>query len=146
MSPLNVMRDARYALRLLVRAPGFSLVAILTFAVGIGINTAVFNVANGVLLRPLPYPDADRITMLWMDNRRQGIKEDITSYPNYVDWRAQNRSYAHMAAFTSSSFNLSGAGEPERLIGAQATANFFDVMGIQPLIGRVFTEAQETPG
>jgi putative ABC transport system permease protein len=114
--------------------------------VGIGVNTAVFNVVNGVLLRPLPYPDADRITMLWMDNRRQGIKEDITSYPTYRDWRDQTTSYAHMAGVTSSPFNMTGGDEPERLEGALATANFFDVMGLKPLIGRVFAEANEVPG
>ena len=146
MTPVNLVGDVRFALRMLFRAPGFSLVAVLTFAVGIGINTAVFNVVNGVLLRPLPYPDADRITMLWMDNRRQGIKEDITSYPNYLDWRNQSASYEQMAAFTPTAFSLSGAGEPERLIGASVTANFFDVMQLAPLLGRVFTAANETPG
>ena len=146
MSPFNFARDARYALRMLVRAPGFSLVAILTFAVGIGVNTAVFNVVNGVLLRPLPYPDADRITLLWMDNRRQGIKEDITSYPNYMDWRSQSTSYTHMAAFRPLAFSLTGAGDPERLQGASVTANFFDVMGVPPLMGRLFTAENETRG
>jgi putative ABC transport system permease protein len=146
MSPLNVMRDARYALRMLVRTPGFSLVAILTFAVGIGINTAVFNVVNGVLLRPLPYPDFDRITLVWMDNRRQGIKEDIASYPNYIDWKTQSTSYQHMAAFFPLAFSLTGAGEPERLQGVMVTANFFDVMGVQPMMGRLFTPENETPG
>ncbi len=146
MSPVNLIRDGRYALRMLVRAPAFSLIAVLTFAVGIGVNTAVFNVVNGVLLRPLPYPDADRITLLWMDNRRQGIKEDITSYPNYRDWRDQSTSYTHMAAFTSSAFSLTGTGEPERLLGASVTANFFDVMQVPPTMGRVFTVENETPG
>jgi putative ABC transport system permease protein len=146
MTPVNFIGDVRFALRLLLRAPAFSLVAVLTFAVGIGINTAVFNVVNGVLLRPLPYPDADRITMLWMDNRRQGIKEDITSYPTYLDWRSQNTSYAHVAAFTPSAFSLTGSGEPERLAGASVTANFFDVMQVPPVLGRLFTEANETPG
>src|SRR5512145_1492720 len=83
MSRFGLKNDARYALRMLVRTPTFSAVAILTFAVAIGINTAVFTVVNGVLLRPLPYPDSDRITMIWMDNRPQGIREDITSYPNF---------------------------------------------------------------
>jgi putative ABC transport system permease protein len=146
MSALNVSRDARYALRLLFRAPVFSLIAILTFAVGIGVNTAVFNVVNGVLLRPLPYPDADRITMVWLDNRRQGIKEDITSYPNYLDWQKQGTSYEHMAGMASAAFSLTGAGEPERLQGAQVSANFFDVMRVQPILGRVFTAQTETPG
>lgn len=146
MSRIDITRDARYALRMLIRTPAFSLVAILTFAVGIGVNTAMFSVVNGVLLRALPYPDADRITMVWLDNRRQGIEEDITSYPNYRDWRDQNTTYEHLAGFTSSSFSLTGAGEPERLRGTLATANFFDVMGVRPIAGRVFTEANEAAG
>jgi putative ABC transport system permease protein len=146
MSPVTVSRDARYALRMLFRAPAFSAIAILTFAVGIGVNTAVFNVVNGVLLRPLPYAEADRITLLWMDNRRQGIKEDITSYPNYVDWRDQSTSYTQMAAFRPSAFSLTGAGEPERILGSMVTANFFDVMRVSPSLGRLFTVENETPG
>lgn len=146
MSMFNVSRDVRHAARVILRAPGFSVIAILTFAVGIGVNTAVFNVVNGVLLRPLPYPDADRITMLWMDNRRQGIREDITSYPAYIDWKTQSRSYEHMAAVTPAAFSLTGAGEPERLLGAAVTASFFDVMGVLPSMGRVFTVEHETPG
>jgi putative ABC transport system permease protein len=143
---LGFMRDARHALRLLVRTPAFSAVAIVTFAVGIGVNTAVFSVVNSVLLRPLPYPDADRITMVWMDNTREGIKEDITSYPNYRDWRDQNSSYAQLAAYSETAFALTGAGEPERLLGAAVTANYFDVLGLQPIAGRLFTQANETEG
>jgi predicted permease len=146
MSRLDFTRDSRFALRMLVRTPAFSLIAVLTFAVGIGVNAAVFSVVNGVLLRPLPYPDADRITMVWLDNRRQGIKEDITSYPNYRDWRDQSSSYAHLAAFTAPSFTLTGAGEPERIRGAAVTASFFDVIGLQPSMGRVFGVANETEG
>jgi putative ABC transport system permease protein len=139
-------RDVRHACRLLTRHPGFTLVAVLTFAVGIGVNTAVFSVFSGVLLRPLPYPDADRITLLWLDNRREGIREDIGSYPNFRDWREQSASYQHMAGFTPAAFTLSGAGEPERLEGAVVSAAFFDVMGIHPSLGRTFTEANEAPG
>jgi putative ABC transport system permease protein len=142
----TVIRDSRFAARMLLQHPGFSLVAVLTFALGIGVNAAVFSVFNGVLLRPLPYPHPDRITMIWMDNERQGIKEDITSYPNYRDWREQNKVYEHVAAVANAAFMLTGAAEPERLIGARVTANFFDVMGVQPIVGRVFTEAQEVPG
>ena len=142
----SFIRDARHAIRMLVNSPGFSLIALLTFALGIGVNTAVFSVFNGVLLRPLPYPDPDRITMIWLDNRRLAIKDDITSFPNYRDWRDQNSSYAQMAAFTPSAFSLTGAGEPERLQGAQATANFFDVMGVKPVAGRLFDVANEKPG
>ena len=123
MNSSTFVRDCRHAIRALLRTPGFSFVAIVTFALGIGVNTAVFSVFNGVLLRPLPYPDPARITMVWMDNRRQNIKEDITSYPNYLDWRAQGSSYAHLAAYTDAAFNLTGAEQPERLNGAQATAS-----------------------
>jgi putative ABC transport system permease protein len=146
MSRLDLLRDASHALRLLLRAPAFSTIAVLTFAVGIGVNIAVFNVVNGVLLRPLDYPEPDRITMIWVDNRRQGIREDITSYPNYLDWRSQGTSYAHMAGFTPAAVSLTGTGEPERLLGALVTANFFDVMGIPPIVGRVFGADNETPG
>ncbi len=146
MSALDVSRDIKHAVRMILRAPGFSAIAILTFAVGIGVNTAVFNVVNGVLLRPLAYPDADRITMLWVDNRRQNIREDITSYPAYMDWKTQATSYQHMSAYTPAAFSLTGGGEPERLPGAQVTASFFDVMGVPPMMGRVFGADVEVPG
>jgi putative ABC transport system permease protein len=146
MSTFDVTRDFKHACRMMLRAPGFSAIAILTFAVGIGVNTAVFNVVNGVLLRPLPYPDADRITMLWIDNRRQNIREDIASYPIYLDWKTQSASYAHMAGFTSAAFSLTGSGDPERLNGAQVTADFFDVMQVKPILGRLFTAENETQG
>ena len=146
MTSTTFARDSRHAVRALLRTPAFTAIAALTFALGIGVNTAVFSVFNGVLLRPLPYPEPDRITMVWMDNRLQGIKEDITSWPNYRDWRDQSSSFAAMAGFSGTAFNLTGAEEPERLQGAQTTANFFDVMGVRPLIGRLYTEANETPG
>ncbi len=146
MTSSAFVRDGRHALRALLRTPAFTAIAAATFGLGIGVNTAVFSVFNGVVLRPLAYPDPDRIAMVWMDNRQQGIKEDITSWPNYMDWRNQNSSFAVMAGFTDAAFNLTGADEPERLQGAQATANFFEVMGIQPLFGRLYTEANETPG
>nr|MDQ3421320.1 ABC transporter permease [Acidobacteriota bacterium] len=146
MNPSSITQDVRYAIRMLLRNPGFTTIALLTFAVGIGVNTAVFSVFNGVLLRPLPYPDADRITMMWLDNRPQEIKEDIGSYPSYRDWREQSTSFEHVAAYTGANFTMTGSDEPERLPGAQTTANFFSVIGLQPILGRLYTEAQETPG
>jgi putative ABC transport system permease protein len=143
---LGLGPDIRQALRMIVRTPAFSLVAVLTFAVGIGANAAVFSVIDGVLLRGLPYPDPDRITMVWLDNRRESIKEDITSYPNYRDWRDQNTVYRQLAAYANTAFVLTGAGEPERLPGAQVTANFFDVLGLRPIAGRLFTVENETEG
>jgi putative ABC transport system permease protein len=146
MYRLGIARDVRHALRMLVRTPAFSLIAIMTFAVGIGVNAAVFSVVDAVLLRPLPYPDADQITMVWLDNTREKIKEDITSYPNYRDWRDQNTSYQHLAAYSETAFALTGAGDPERLFGASVTTNFFDVMGLRPMAGRLFTVENETEG
>ncbi|HVJ26369.1 MAG TPA: ABC transporter permease, partial [Vicinamibacterales bacterium] len=146
MNLSSLTRDVRYAVRMLLRNPGFTTIALLTFAVGIGVNTAVFSVFNGVLLRPLPYPDADRITMMWLDNRPQSIKEDIGSYPNYRDWREQNTTYEHVAAFTSAAFTLTGSEEPERIRGARTTANFHDVIGLKPVLGRLYTEAEEKTG
>ena len=146
MNPATIARDVRYAVRMLLRNPGFTTIALLTFAVGIGVNTAVFSVFNGVLLRPLPYPDAGRITMMWVDNKPQGIKEDIGSYPNYRDWREQAASFAHVAAFTPANFTMTGSDDPERIPGAQTTASFFAVVGLQPMLGRLYTEANETPG
>lgn len=146
MHPATLLRDVRFALRVLSRHPAFTAIALLTFAVGIGVNTAVFSVFNGVLLRPLPYPEADRIAMLWVDNRREGIKDDIGSYPIYRDWREQSASFDHVAAYTSPNFTMTGADEPERIRGAETTSNFFDVVGLQPILGRLYTEAQETPG
>ena len=146
MSPATILRDVRFATRMLIRNPAFTAIALLTLAVGIGVNTAVFSVFNGVLLRPLPYPEADRITMMWLDNRRQAIKEDIGSYPNYRTWREQSASFAHVAAYSPSNFTLTGADEPERIPGAQTTANFFDVIGLRPALGRLFDEKNEAPG
>src|SRR5687767_13329095 len=142
----SIFRDVRYALRMLLRNPGFTTIALLTFAVGIGVNTAVFSVLNGVLLRPLPYPDADRIMMMWLDNRPQGIKEDIGSYPNYRDWREQNTTFEHVAAYRPTALTMTGAEEPERIPVAMTTANFFDVVGLRPVLGRLFTEEQEKVG
>jgi putative ABC transport system permease protein len=146
MAASTFVRDSRYAVRMLAKHPGFTAIAVLTFALGIGANTAVFSVFNGVLLRPLPYPDPDRITMIWMDNRRQNIREDITSYPTFRDWREQSTSFAHMAALRPTAFSLTGAGEPERLQGAMVTAGFFDVMGLSPVLGRGFDASREAPG
>ena len=142
----TLLRDFRHAFRALLRSPGFTAVAAITFAVGIGANSAVFSVYNGAVLTPLPYPDPDRIAMLWMDNRREGIREDIASYPIFVDWREASTSFESMAAYTPAAFVLSGADEPERLVGAQATASFFDVFRVAPILGGLYTANHERPG
>jgi putative ABC transport system permease protein len=142
----DLMQDVRYGLRALRRAPGFTAVSILTVALGVGATTAIFSVIHAVILRPLPYPDAERVVMVWMDNRRQGIAKDVHSYPNYSDYRTQNGVLATMAGFTQASFNLTGGIDPLRIRGTSATADLFRVLGVAPLIGRVFTADQEMDG
>jgi putative ABC transport system permease protein len=131
---------------MLLKKPGFTVVAILALALGIGANTAIFSVVNAVLLRPLPFAEPDRLVIVWMDNRQQGVKEDIHSYPNYLDYRDQNKVFESLAAYRGTSLNLTGMGEPERVLGAASTASFFDVMRVAPVVGRVFTADEDQPG
>jgi putative ABC transport system permease protein len=140
------IHDLRYAVRTLLKKPGFAVIVILALAIGIGANTAIFSVVNGVLIRPLPYPDPDRIVMVWMNNTRMKIDQDIHSYANYVDYRDRNQSFEEIAAYSGVSLNLVGSGEPERVIGSMSTANLFSVLGVQPMIGRVTRLKKEEPG
>jgi putative ABC transport system permease protein len=147
----DLTQDLRYGLRSLLRTPGFTGVAVLTLALGIGATTAIFSVVNAVLLRPLPYPEAERIVMVWMDNRRQGTPEDIHSWPNYADYRAQNRVFAELAAYVPSGYNITGgcvegACEPQRVAAAASTAPLFGVLGVNPLLGRVYSADEEQQG
>ena len=143
----TLFKDLRYGLRVLWKAPGFTAVAVLALALGIGANTAIFSVVNGVLLRPLPFAEPERLVMVWMDNRVLGLREDLNSYPNYVSWRDGSKAFEHLAAFSGASPTLtSERGEPERLTGVSATANLFNVLRAQPALGRVFTAEEEAEG
>ncbi|MGH9767390.1 MAG: ABC transporter permease [Blastocatellia bacterium] len=139
-------QDLRYGARMLLKNPGFTLIAVLTLALGIGANTAIFSVVNGVLLSALPYPQPEQLAMVWCDNRRQGIPDDITSYPNFVDWRDRNKTFQGMAGMTSSNLHLTGVGEPEEIRAATVSINFFQVIGVGPMLGRGFTAEEEQPG
>lgn len=144
-------QDVRYGFRSLTRAPGFTIIAVLTLALGIGATTAIFSVVNAVVLRPLPYPDADRITMVWMDNRWQGMAEDIHSWPNFADIRRENTVFTAMSAYVPTGYNFTGGCvegecEPQRVTAAASTADLFTVLGTEPLLGRTYTEAEETEG
>jgi predicted permease len=139
-----LLQDLRYALRMLRSKPGFTIVAVATLALGIGANTAIFSAIDAVLLRPLPYPNPDRLAMLWMDNRRLGLHEDLTSYPNYEDWK-KNRVFADMAGFRPGDGILSGQEEPVRVRAALVNWNFFPVLGVSPAIGRAFTPDEDQP-
>src|SRR5919202_3843054 len=142
----TLWQDVRFGARVLWKSTGFTVVAVVALALGVGATTAIFSVMNAVLWRPLPYREPDRLVMIWMDNRRLGMHEVIYFYPNYQDYRNQNTTFAQLAAFTTQGFNLTGAGEPERVIGAATTATFFEVMGTSPALGRTFTPDEEQPG
>jgi putative ABC transport system permease protein len=141
-----LVQDVRYGARRLLHHPTFTIVAVLTLALGIGANTAIFSVANGVLLRPLPYPNADRLSMIWMDNTRLPLREDWHSYPDFQDYRDQSTTFDMMAVFNGTARTLTGEGEPDRLIGAHNSAALFPLLGVPPLKGRVFTDEEETSG
>src|SRR5262249_55946591 len=128
----DMFQDLRYGVRMLLQKPGFTLVALIALALGIGASTAIFSIVNGILLRPLPYRNSNRIVMVWMDNHRLGLDQDWHSYPNYVDYRDQNQAFEQIAAFNDRTFNVTGAADPERVMGMWATANLFQVLGVQP--------------
>ena len=142
----GLIQDIRYALRQLRRSPGFAAVAILTLALGIGANTAIFSVVNAVLLKPLPYKDPERLVMLWEQNPHRGWFENIVSGANFIDWKKQNHTFEDIAAFESNSFNLTGGGPPEEVAGERITSNLFSVLGVQPLSGRLFLPEEESKG
>jgi len=140
------MNDLRFALRQLRKSPGFTLIAVLTLALGIGANTAIFSVIYAVLLRPLPYPEGDRIMIVTESDANQ--PEISVSFPDYVDWRRDNTSFEHLALSRRESFNLSGlqGRAPEQISGALVTANYFKVIGLTPQLGRLFTEEEDRVG
>jgi putative ABC transport system permease protein len=142
----NFWQDLRYAVRMLGQKPAFTLIVVLALAIGIGANTAIFSVVNAILLRPLPYKNPDRLAMIWMSNPKLGVSEDWHSYPNYADYKEQNQVFEDMAAFNNRSFNLTGTGDPVRVIGVWSTASLFSVLGVEPLLGQPFTNEAEEPG
>src|SRR6185503_5740072 len=142
----DLMHDLRYAARLQRKNPGFTIVAVIALALGIGANTAIFSVVNTVLLRPLPYKDPERLVMVWEDASTHGYPRDTPAAANFVDWRDQSQVFEGMAAIADTSFNLTGSGDPERLEGRRVSANMFPLLGVDPQIGRVFTAAEDQPG
>ncbi len=139
----GLWQDLRYGVRMLRKNPGFAFVAALTLSLGIGANTAIFSVVNAVLLRPLPYQDPDRVVMLWTADPKRDIHEAGTSYPTFRDWGTQSQLFADMAIWASGSFTLTGAAEPERVVGQLVSANLFPLLGAQPAIGRAFSPDEE---
>jgi predicted permease len=140
----SIAQDLRYGIRILAKAPAFSFIAILTLALGIGANTAIFSVFNGVLLKPLPFHDPDQLVSLF--EKIPNFDNGSISYPNFKDWRRMNRVFADMAVYRSTGFNLSGNGEPERMHGEMISASFFRILGVNPLLGRNFSDDEDRLG
>jgi len=143
----TLIQDIRYGLRSLRKRPGFTVVALITLALGIGANTAIFSLINAVLIRPLPFPEPDRLVWTWGNIRNGGNRASVSPL-DYLDYRHQNRTFEQFAAMTSFSIsaNLTGGGEPQRLSGAGVTGNFFQALGVQPALGRTFLLENETTG
>ena len=142
----TLLKDIRYGIRGLLKRPGFTIIALVTLALGIGANTAIFSVVNAVLLRPLPFPNPEELVIVWEDATYAGFPHNTPAPANYVDWKNQNQSFADMAASHETSFNLTGDGEPERVSAYSVTSNFFPLLGVQPLLGRSFLTEEDRPG
>jgi putative ABC transport system permease protein len=140
----DLWQDLRYGARMLRKNPGFTLLAVFTLALGIGANTAIFSVVDGLLLRPLPYREPERLVLLSHTGRR--ARRNTISYPNFSDWRERAQSFEGMASVRNESFNLTGVDRPVQLRGRMVNWNFFRLLGVQPQIGRLFVEADDRYG
>jgi putative ABC transport system permease protein len=146
----TLIQDLRYSVRMLMKSPGFTAVAALTLALGISANTAIFSVVNGVLLRPLPYYEPERLVMVWAEQPIQQAQLGVTDYPvtvaDFVDWRNQNQVFEHMAAMFGHRPNLTGGGEPESVAALYASASLFPLLGARLAMGRAFLPEEDLAG
>ena len=138
--------DARYAMRLLVKHPGLTAIAVLTLAIGIGGNTAIFSAVDAMLLRPLPYAEPDRLVKVWEKRPAEGVLDNVVAPADFLDWARMNTVFENIAAYVSITADLTGAGEPVRLAAAGVSPPFFDILRIQPALGRTFRPEEATPG
>jgi putative ABC transport system permease protein len=141
----NLLQDLRFAFRMLARKPGFTIVAVVIMALGIGANTAIFSLVRAVLLRPLPFHEPNRLVMVWEDASFIGFPRNTPAPANYADWKARSEAFEDMAALASRSFNLTGDGEPVKVQGYGVTAEFFPLLGVTPALGRVFLPEEDKP-
>jgi hypothetical protein len=141
----TLVQDFRYGVRMLAKAPGFTAVAVLTLALGIGANTAIFSVVEGVLLAPLPFSQPERLVVVWQKNLT--LKKDITaSFPDFQDWQRSARSFQEMAPVTWQDYDLTNPGKPEHVTGMQVSSGFLNTLGIEPILGREFSPQQDLHG
>ena len=141
----GLLQDLSYALRVLRKSPGFAAIALATLAIGIGANTAIFTVVDAVLLKPLPYPESNRLAMVWEDASKVGFGKNTPAPANYLDWKRQNQVFESMAAMRHGGFSLTGGGEPELIFAPKVEWTFFNVLGANAALGRTFTEDDDRP-
>src|ERR1700754_2939114 len=142
----SLLKDTSYAIRNLIKRPGFTLIAVVTLALGIGANSVIFSAINALLLKPLPFPELDRVVAVWDRNQARGVERNEVAMANYLDWKAQNQSFENLGLYAWWSANLTGQETPERLQGFVVTSNFFDVTGVKPIMGRTLTADENEPG
>jgi predicted permease len=140
----GILQDIHHAFRMMRKSPGFTAVAVFTLALGIGANTAIFSIVNGVLLNPLPYPHPQELTVLY--EHSTNFEKSSISYPNFLDWQRSNSTFASMAAYRHEDLNITGSGEPERVRGGMVSAEFFPILGVKPLLGRLFVRNEDHLG
>jgi putative ABC transport system permease protein len=143
---MTLWQDLRYGVRMLLRSPGVSVIAVFALALGIGANTAIFSVVNAVLVRQLPYENPERLVLVWERFLRQGLEQVPVSAPEYTEYREQNKSFEQIAAFDTVDFNLTGSDDPERVPGASAAASLFSLLGVKPELGRTFAPEENEAG
>src|SRR5215471_4402726 len=140
----TIIQDIRYGARMLLKTPALTAIVILALALGIGANSAIFSVINAVVLRPLPYDHAEQL--LFLNERSPVLDEMSISYPNFSDWREQNHVFEKIGVFNRNSYNLTGMGEAERILTAQASADLFAALRVTAAYGRVYTNDEDKPG
>ena len=142
----TILTDIRYGMRTLLKRPAFTTIALLTLALGIGVNSAIFSAVDSILLRPLPLKDPDRLVSVWEQTLRDGITQNQAAPANFFDLQTQNQSFEQLGAYGPDDVNLTGDGEPERLDGQVVTANVFSILGVAPALGRTFSPGEDQPG
>ncbi|HJW98914.1 MAG TPA: ABC transporter permease, partial [Terriglobales bacterium] len=145
----DLLQDVRFGLRQLLKSPGFAAIAIVTLALGIGANSAIFSVVNGVLLRPLPFNDASRVVRVWHtppEKSFPGISRFSVSAANYVDWERENHVFERMAIYSHHGLTLTGVAQPQQVDASRVSSGFLETLGVRPMLGRVFAPEEDQPG
>jgi putative ABC transport system permease protein len=141
----TILQDVRYGVRMLAKHPGFMAVAVIALGLGIGANTAIFSVINSVLVRPLPFANSDRLVMIWQSSPQENSFREAVAAANFLDWKDQNTAFEHLAAFREDNFNITGTDRPEQVPGCRTNASLFQVLGVEPLLGRAFQDDENAP-